>query len=357
MNRREFISGAMATKLALARPASLDPSKIPSYNPKMEYRRLGKTGMHVSAVCMGGHWKRVATMLGGGFKGEGYLQADNDNVNNPAFLKNRDEVITRCMEVGINYVDACAGPEVMAYSKVLKGRRDKIYFGYSWHVRESRFGPYRAAQALIKGLEDGLRESGLEYVDLWRISLPQQMVDDLGELQAIESGAMKAMEQAKRRGLARHTGVSSHNRVWLKSMIETYPDVMDVVLFPYTANSKEMPDDSVFDSVKKHDVGVLGIKPFADNTLFTGDASLNSPHREDDDRRARLAIRYILGNPGITAPIPGLINAHQVDNVVRAIQERRRLDLKERAELERAGRQMWAKLRPNYQWLRQWEYV
>jgi hypothetical protein len=46
-----------------------------------------------------------------------------------------------------------------------------------------------------------------------------------------------------------------------------------------------------------------------------------------------------------------------VDNVARAIRERRRLDLKERAELEHAGRQMWAKLTPDYQWLRQWEYV
>lgn len=356
MNRREFIGGAMAAKAAMARPA-YDPSKIPSYNPKMEYRRLGKTGMHVSAVCMGGHWKRVATMLGGGFSGDGYSQADNVNVNNPAFLKNRDEVITHCLQSGINYIDACAGPEVLAYSKVLKGRRDKIYFGYSWSVRESRFGPYRAADALIKGLEEGLRESGLEYVDLWRITLPEQMVDDLGELQAIESGAMKAMEQAKRRGLARHTGVSSHNRVWLKSMIETYPDVMEVVLFPYTANSKQLPDDSVFDAVKQHDVGVLGIKPFANNTLFAGDSSYNNPHREEDDKRARLAIRYILSNPRITAPIPGLISAHQVDNVVRAVQERRRLDLKERAELDQAGREMWARLTPDYQWLRDWEYV
>lgn len=357
MNRREFIGGAVAAKVAAARPTKLDTSKIPSYNPKMEYRRLGKTGMHVSAVCMGGHWKRVATMLGGGFKGDGYSQADSVNVNNPAFLKNRDEVITRCLESGINYIDACAGPEVMAYSKVLKARRDKIYFGYSWSVRESRFGPFRAADALIKGLEDGLRESGLQYVDLWRITLPEQMVDDLGELQAIESGAMKAMEQAKRRGLARHTGVSSHNRVWLKSLIESYPDVMDVVLFPYTANSKQLPDDSVFDAVKKYDVGVLGIKPFANNTLFVGDASLNSPHREEDDKRARLALRYILSNPAISAPIPGLINTQQVDNVVRAVQERRRLDLKERAELEHAGRQMWAKLTPDYHWLRDWEYV
>ncbi|MHC4542411.1 MAG: hypothetical protein ACYS74_21930, partial [Planctomycetota bacterium] len=31
--------------------------KTRSYNPEMEYRRLGKTNLWVSAVCMGGHWK------------------------------------------------------------------------------------------------------------------------------------------------------------------------------------------------------------------------------------------------------------------------------------------------------------
>ncbi len=36
---------------------------------------------------------------------------------------------------------------------------------------------------------------------------------------------------------------------------------------------------------------------------------------------------------------------------------RRKLDLKKRAELERAARQMWANLPPNYQWLKDWEYV
>ena len=36
---------------------------------------------------------------------------------------------------------------------------------------------------------------------------------------------------------------------------------------------------------------------------------------------------------------------------------RRKLDLKKRAELERVGRQMWANLPPNYQWLKNWESV
>ncbi|MHC4074618.1 MAG: hypothetical protein ACYTGS_21755, partial [Planctomycetota bacterium] len=33
--------------------------KTRSYNSEMEYRRLGKTNLWVSAVCLGGHWKRV----------------------------------------------------------------------------------------------------------------------------------------------------------------------------------------------------------------------------------------------------------------------------------------------------------
>ncbi|MHC4531110.1 MAG: hypothetical protein ACYSXD_06050, partial [Planctomycetota bacterium] len=33
-----------------------DTSKIVNYNPNMNYRRLGKTGLIVSEVSLGGHW-------------------------------------------------------------------------------------------------------------------------------------------------------------------------------------------------------------------------------------------------------------------------------------------------------------
>ena len=162
---------------------------------------------------------------------------------------------------------------------------------------------------------------------------------------------------AKKQGKARFTGVSSHNREWLKSLIEAYPKQIEVVLFPYTAGSKELPNDSLFDAIKENNVGAFGIKPFADNSLFAGTSFPNDPHAADDDRRARLALRYILSNPAITAPIPGLLNVHQVDNAVQAIRERRQLDLNEKSELERATREMWARLSPGHEWLRNWEYV
>jgi hypothetical protein len=51
--------------------------KTRSYNPEMEYRRLGKTGLWISAVCMGGHWKKLDTVVPGVFRGTSrWLNAD-----------------------------------------------------------------------------------------------------------------------------------------------------------------------------------------------------------------------------------------------------------------------------------------
>ena len=79
--------------------------------------------------------------------------------------------------------------------------------------------------------------------------------------------------------------------------------------------------------------------------------------REQDDRRARMAIRYILCNKAITAPIPGMITCQQVDNIALAVKQRRVLDLKEQAHLNQAMQRAWANLPPDYQWLKDWEYV
>ena len=343
--------GALGPKAAQAAGES-DVTKTRSYNPGMEYRRLGKTGLWISAVCMGGHWKRIDKALPPGSGGNAIFGA---NLENADFQKNRYDLVTRCMEVGINGIDACTCDEVKAYAKAIQGRRDKMYLGCSWYERELRNGECRTEKALLKTLEWGMKEAGLEYVDLWRITMHE------GSGQHTEAEVqemMKALETAKKQGKVRFTGFSSHDRKHIKWMIETFPTVVDAVVTPYTAGSKVLPQDSLFDAVKKGNVGVYGIKPFGGNSLFKGDSSPTSPEAEADDRRARLAIRYILENPAITAPIPGMINAHQVDNVALAVKERRQeLSAGEKAELKAAGQEMWARLPEDYQWLREWEYV
>lgn len=325
-----------------------------SFNPEMEYRRLGKTGIWVSAVCMGGHWKRIDKYIGGSNINPYGLPGQQHRT---AFDQNRWDVVSRCIERGINLIDACTGGEVMAYSRALKGRREAMFLGYSWFEKEMRFAQWRTCDKLLQSLDEGLKAAELEYVDLWRITCHEKG----GNHTAGEAEEMiKALDKARKAGKCRFTGFSSHDRPWIKMMIEKYPDVVQVVVTPYAATSKELPTDSVFAAVRQCDAGVLGIKPFGSNSLFKGDSSPDSPEKEADDRRARLAIRNILCNPAITAPIPGLISPAQVDNVALAIKERRENDMltpAEKAELDAAGREMWARLPRDYQWLRDWQYV
>jgi aryl-alcohol dehydrogenase-like predicted oxidoreductase len=356
LNRRELMrTGAVAAAgLAVGGVrnayAETDVTKTRSYNSEMKYRPLGKTGLMISSVCLGGHWKRVNKMVPDVFKGDNWLSADLDS---EGFKKNRREVVTRCIERGINYIDACTMQEVLAYSEALRGRRDAMYLGFSWYQEEMRNENFRTVDSLLGTLDKGMRKAKLDYVDLWRITMHEQSgrhtnaeVDEM----------MGALEKARKQGKCRMCGFSSHDRPHIKWMIETYPDVVQVVVTPYTAKSKVMPEDSVFDAITEHGIGFFGIKPFAGTSLFKGDSSPDSPTHDQDNRLARMAIRYILCNPAITAPIPGIINTQQVDNVAKAVQEPE-LDEAEAKELSTAMDEAWARLPQNYQWLKNWEYV
>ena len=293
LSRREFMRDSAVAAAGLAvglgaasQSAYADAAKTRSYNPNMEYRRLGKTGLWVSAVCLGGHWKRVDTVVPDIFKGKGWLSADLDS---PDFRKNRRDVVSRCIDAGINYIDACTPPEVLAYSEALRGRRDSMYLGFSWYQEEMRSlssqlqgakkkGKPKPAgwitERLMAALDKGMKETGLDYVDLWRITMHEQSGR---HTEAEVDEMMAALEKARKQGKCRMCGFSSHDRPHIKKMIETYPEVVQVVVTPYTAKSKVMPKDSVFDAIKKNGVGFFGIKPFASNSLFKGVSSPDSP--------------------------------------------------------------------------------
>jgi len=373
ITRREFVRDSAVAAAALAAAASAaqaagqvgraaprtaagaavkgDPKKALNYNAAMEYRPCGKTGLMVSAVAMGGHWKRIEKQIPPGTTGNAIF---GGNLEGADFQKNRYDTVTKCMEVGINWIDACTCDEVKAYSRAIRGRRDKMHLACSWYERELRNGQYRTEKALLATLEWGMKEAGLDYVDLWRPTMHEQSIKHTdGEVEEM----MKALRAAKKSGKVRFTGFSSHHREHIKGMIEKYPDVVDAFCTPYTAKTKELPTDSLFETVRKYQVGIFGIKPFFGTSLFKGDSAISSPEAKEDDERARLAIRYILCNPALTAPIPGLLNPHQVENVAAAVAERRKLDVAEARKLEQAMDEAWARLPEDYQWLKDWEYV
>ncbi len=356
ISRREFIRTTAVTAGAITVgmggnfvAAATDKTAIEktrSYNPKMEYRRLGSTGLWVSAVCLGGHFKGVAEITGQ--KVKAYTRSQ-DAAANAALDKNRDAVLGRCMEVGINLVDACTAGEVETYGQLLQGkRREKMYLNCGMWPDCPRKEKWRSKDMLLKTLEEGLKQAKQEYFDIWRI-----VADDRGRHnQADELEFIAAIDQARQQGKIRFGGMSTHSNKWLKHLAETYPKSIQVMCFPYTAKTKELPEDSLFNAIRKYDIGTLGIKPFANSSLFQGAADA-----EEKDRRARMSLRYILGNPAITAPIPGLAAIEEVDNVAAAVAERRKLTKSEAKELAEMTDRMYDNLTPQYQWLRGWEYV
>ena len=328
VSRRRFMrDGAIAAAgvavglgAASKNAKAANTSKILNYNQNMEYRRQGKTNLMVSAVCLGGHSRSK--------------QAE------------RNDIVSRAIDVGINYIDACTRGEVIRDSKALKGRRDKMYLALSHCGKEAREEEYRTTKKLMEVLDGLLKESNQEYTDLWRITCYEP-----GGRHSFNTSCeiVGALEKAKKQGKARFIGFSSHDRRWIKFMIEYFPQI-DCVCFPFTTMSKRAPKDSVFEALKKQDVGAFGIKPFAAGSLFSrGDNT-------EKDRRARLAIRYIL-NTNTVIPIPGMNSMHYVDNVAKAIMERRQLDIKEKAELDNVNKEALAALPNNYQWLKNWQYV
>lgn len=364
ISRRRFLQNTTTAVAAVSTCATIcaagtkappaEVTKTRSYNPQMEYRRLGKTGLWVSAVCLGGHWKRVDKVIKATGEINPYVAPAQGTAEMVPFLRNRVEVVNRCIEVGINLIDFAGDSEPETYCKVLESRRESMYLAYSHPASELRVPENRTKDRLLELFKAGLKRCKLEYADIWRL----MALERGGEHNQVDTDAMiGALEAAKRQGLCRFTGLSTHDRKWAKMLIETYPDVVQVLVTPYTATSKKLPKGSLFDALKQHDVGLLGIKPFASNAIFKGDGSPDSPHAEEDNGRARLAIRNILCNPAITAPIPGLISKSQVDNMAMAVRERRELDGNEKAQLEQLDDEMWAALPQDYQWLHDWKYV
>lgn len=312
-----------------------DVRKTRSYHESMEYRRLGRTGLMISAISIGGHWKRIPFKPG-----------------SDEFRKNRRDVMNACLDHGINYVDACSAGEVMVYAEAVKDRREEVFMGFDWTMaREPEIAG--SLDRLKQGLDEGLKKSGLDYVDLWRITLREQTTrNSEREIETV----MAALEWGKKTGKARFTGIATHHRPWIADAVAKYPQI-EVVVTPYSAGSKEKPVGSMFDALRKHDVGMIGIKPFASGNLFASRGTPDSPTRQDDDRRARMALRYVLCCDVLGASIPGLITVEQVKNATVAVRERRQFESAEAAHYQNLTAGMWQRLPSDYHWLRGWEWV
>jgi len=362
------VAGALATSgCTMSNTAhSVGKSKILNYHPQMSYRRLGKSGLVFSEVSLGGHWKNRNA-------GRYWNEFANEEVPDDV-AKNRTEVISACIDSGINYLDITTAAECLSYGVALKGRREKMYIGADIHT----LGPRRSNLCNVKdqtyNVETCLRMLQTDYLDIWR---PQAKTDGSNTDAEVEA-LIETFERLHKEGKVRHLGMSSHSRPWFEHVIKKYPE-FEMVIFPCTAKTVEKGQSptrknveevnaghgsdtgqSIFQTVRERNVGIVTIKPFFGGNLFKTEAAfpvLGVGSKEENDL-ARLTLQCILSNDAITASVPGLTTIYEVANAARASYTRLiAMSPAENQWLQEKTDEQWVALPPDYVWLRDWEVV
>ena len=230
-----------------------DPAQILNHNPKMTYRLLGKTGFMISEIGLGGH---------GG-----------------TTVEDRVPVLEKAVEMGMNYVDNNIAEECDMYgaamAKSTSAGRDKWFIGFaSWPEKvTTEYEDNLTADGMMQSIEARLRSYHTETLDMWRpvgatwgegqTKIPTMLMVSSKALDLTVS----VFEQAKQQGKVRFLGISAHNPLVFRRVLNDYPQ-FSVIIFPYLFLTKEFGGDSLLQLAQEKQVGVIGLKPFGAGTTF-----------------------------------------------------------------------------------------
>lgn len=344
--RRDFLRatsaamvGAAAVSIASAKKPAAKP-KILNYNPKMGYRRLGKTELMISEVSLGGH---------GGRK-----------------WSDRVPVLEKAIELGMNYLDTNMASEVALYgqamAKASTAKRDKFYIGFAcWPVKiTTEYEKNLTAKLLVSEIDKRLKAYNTDMLDIWRpvgatwgkgqTKIATMLTVSKKTLDLVAN----VFEKSRKAGKLRFLGVSAHNPKVFRRVLEEYPQ-FSVVIFPYLFLTKEFGGDSLLKLAKDKDVGIIGLKPFGAGTTF------GLKPREIKgriDKRAHILVREMLAEKRLSAIIPGVNIPEQLEENVKGSYERGKTATKaDKTAIRRCTENYYAHITPEYRWLHQWETV
>lgn len=196
-------------------------------------RRLGKTGLEVTILGLGG---------------EGILRSYGND-------READELINTALDLGINYMEsarAYASSEVY-YGRALKGRRKDIYLSSKSHARDK-------AGALAH-LHESLENMRTDYLDIWQVH-DVRTEDDIAAIFS-PNGAIEAFREAKEKGLARFIGITGHHDpAILKKCLGLFD--FDTVMMPVNpAEPANRPFiEEIYPVAGAKDMGVIGMKVY-----------------------------------------------------------------------------------------------
>ncbi len=249
----------------------------------MKTIRLGKTGLKVSRIGMGGI---------------------------PITRPSEEEaikVIQRALDLGINFIDTALGYGISEerIGKAIVGRREKVIIATK--------GGGRDKAAALKCIEESLKHLNTDYIDLWQfhgVNTFEAYEQILGS-----GGGMEGAQEALEAGKIRHIGFSSHSLdVALKLVPSGYFETVQV---PFNFICNEAADELVSLS-QKHDVGFIAMKPFAGGML----------------KDANFVIKFLMQFDNVV-PIPGIEKVEEIEEIVNIINKGSlELTPQERQEME-----------------------
>ncbi|MCI8664271.1 MAG: aldo/keto reductase [Hungatella sp.] len=204
----------------------------------MRYRELGKTGLKVSEIGLGGEW----------------LERHN--------TEEVKAVIRRCAEAGINILDCwMSEPNVRSnIGAALKGQREKWiiqgHIGSTW--QNGQYVRTRDLEKADKAFCDLLKRLDTDYIDLGMI----HFVDEKAEFSKIMEGEfLSYVKELKARGRIRHIGMSTHNPDVAR--LAARSGVVEMILFSVNPAFDMLPASENLDEYFKDEYGenIGGIAP------------------------------------------------------------------------------------------------
>ena len=233
----------------------------------MPVRQLGKTGMEVSLLGIGG------------------IPLQRCKIDEVI------EILETCQQQGVNLIDSARGygPSEALIGEALEhlGSRSQ------WRIATKSMSKDKASMA--SDIELSLKQFRTAYIDLYQC----HFIKDLDQLAQITGpdGAYEALLSAKSQGKIKHIGMTAHNKDVLAIAIES--GLWETIQFPF--NIVENQGEAVFKRAYELGIGILVMKPLAGGAIDN----------------ASLALKYIARNPHITVAIPGMDSVRQVlDNAM-----------------------------------------
>lgn len=225
----------------------------------MKYRKLGKTGFEISEVSLG-------TWQIGGKWGSGFSD------------KTADKTINTAIDNGINFIDTADvyddGLSEKAVGRVVRSRSERVYVATKCgrqinpHTSEN-YTP----EVLTKYVEDSLKRTGLETIDLIQLHCPPTDVYYRPEI-------FETFEKLKKQGKILHVGASVEKvEEGLKAMEYDLVDTVQIIFNLF----RQRPSELFFQQAKLKDIGIIVRVPLASG-LLTGKFDKHASFEEGDHR-------------------------------------------------------------------------